>query len=230
MLTRFFLRPALLCAALLGLAPFLSAADQKSPPSPSAFENTPEGWTDLLKDPSLGDWQRAPFPAGKPLGAVNPWSFDPAGPVLRCEAAGIHEMLLHRRPQADGILHVEWRYIGTPPKPNSGVFVRTSSDGSTWFQAQLASAGLGTFFGTSRSPDDGKPVRHAAGSKQPELQRPAGEWNVLEITSRGDALSLWINGRTVATLSGCPASSGHLGFEAEFNPIEFRRILFRPLP
>lgn len=232
--TRFVHRPVLLCVALLGVASFLAAAD-KTPPllpetSPSVLESTPEGWTDLLTDSSLGDWQRAPFPAGKPLSAVNPWSFDPSGPVLRCEAAGIHEMLLHRTPKADGVLHVEWRYIGTLPKPNSGVFVRTAPDASAWFQAQLASSGLGTFFGTSPDSDKGKPIRHAAGFKHPELQRPAGEWNVLEITCRGDALSLWLNGRTVATLTGCPTPSGHVGFEAEFTPIEFRRVLFRPLP
>jgi len=219
-------RVACCWAVGLGLLVLIASASASSP-TPSALESNPEGWIDLLAQPDLRDWQRARFPANKPLGEVNPWSLTPDG-ILRCEATGIHEMLLHRTPRTDGILHVEWRYVGDSPKPNSGVFVRTLPDCSSWFQAQLATSGLGMIFGYAPGAE-GKPVRHTAGARLPELQRPAGEWNALELTCRGHVITLWINGRVVAELTNCPTSTGQVGLEAEFHPVEFRQIKFLPL-
>jgi len=227
--------PGLVCSLLV--APALAVAAPETPPPPpplpaataSALETSASGWIDLLAKPDLTDWQRERYPATKPIGELNPWKYDAATRTLLCDAAGIHEMLLHREVRGDGIFHVEFRYVGTPAKPNSGVFVRTLPDASAWYQAQLAPSGLGMLFG--QVPSGGpKPKRMSAGDRHPELLRPSGEWNEVEITCRGPELILWINGRVACRTRDCPTLVGHVGLEAEFNPIEFRNIKFHPNP
>ncbi|WP_438479291.1 3-keto-disaccharide hydrolase [Oleiharenicola lentus] len=236
-LTRRWL-PGLACS--LFVASLLTAAEPKAPKAPpaspplpaataSAFENSATGWIDLLAKNDLSDWQRERYPATKPLGETNPWKFDAATKTLLCDAAGIHEMLLHRTAQGDGIFHVEFRFVGWPAKPNSGAFVRTLPDASTWYQAQLAPSGLGMVFGQVPS-GEAKPKRVSAGARYPELLRAAGEWNVMEITTRGTELTLWLNGHVTATSNDITTLRGHVGLEAEFNAIEFRQLKFKPLP
>lgn len=219
---------------LLGSASALWAAQPASPPlppsSPGALESSPTGWINLLEKADLSDWQREMYPARRAMGETNPWSFDAATGILFCNATGIHEMLLHRVPRGDGIFRAEFRYVGSPEKPNSGVFVRTLPDASAWYQAQLAPSGLGMLFGQTPAPDAPKPKRITAGGRYPELLRPPGEWNEIEITCRGTELTLWINGHVAAHTDACPTLSGHVGLEAEFNPIEFRNLKFKPLP
>src|SRR5262249_37409080 len=66
-------------ALLFVLSPLAGSADE---PSPSALEQSPSGWTDLLAKagPDLAGWTRVPLPTkGKlePLGAMSQWSLDP---------------------------------------------------------------------------------------------------------------------------------------------------------
>jgi len=196
-------------------------------PTASALATTPAGWIDLLAGSDLSDWRREHYPASKPMGESDPWKFDAATGILFCDGAGIHEMLLHRAVRSDGVFHAEFRFTGDSAKPNSGVFVRTLPDASVWYQAQLAPSGLGMLFGQT-SPDGPKPTRMSAGGRHPELMRPAGEWNEVEITCRGPSLVLWINGHEACRTSDCPTLVGNVGLEAEFNPIEFRNIKFLP--
>ncbi len=213
--------------ALLGAASSPSSLPEQTP---AAFDLSSAAWIDLLAEDGLAAWQRHEYPARRAMGQTNPWSYDPSTGILRCEATGIHEMLLHRTPRRDGIFRLEFRYIGSPAKPNSGAFVRTLPDASAWYQAQLAPSGLGMLFGQFPAADAPKPRRLSAGQRHPQLLRAAGEWNAMEITCRGSELTLWINGHVVARTDACPTLYGHVGLEAEFNPIEFRNLKFKPLP
>jgi hypothetical protein len=215
------------CLALLcSLALNLCAADKLPPPTSSALVSDPSGWIPLMTD-GLADWERFPFSAKRPLVEKSPWSFDAKTGILLCEATNIHEMLLFKTPQIDGIFHVEYRYVGAPEKNNSGVFIRTATDASTWVQAQLATSGLGMVFGREKVEGAGEPRRLNAGSRLPELQKPAGEWNVLEITAKGGEVTLWINDRQVTVLKDLKTSSGHVGLEAEFYPVEFKNLFYK---
>lgn len=204
-------------------APALPAA------TPSAFEQSADGWISLVSQPDLSEWRRERYPASKPMGESNPWSYDPSSGIISCRATGIHEMLLHRTIQADGIFHLEFRFVGGSAKPNSGVFVRTLPDASSWYQAQLAPSGLGMVFGQN-GVSEGKPKRISGGARYPELLRPQGEWNTIEITCQGSELTLWINGHVTARSSALSTMKGHIGLEAEFNPVEFRNLRFKPFP
>jgi hypothetical protein len=190
------------------------------------------GAVDLLAN-GLADWSRHAF-SPRPVSEKSPWSYDAKTGVLRCDATkDDHEMLLHKTPFADGVLTVEYRYVGNPAKNNSGVFIRTAPDYKTggWLQAQLATTGLGMLFGDEPAPGAEKPRRRvSAGARHPELQKPAGEWNTIELAARGPEITLSVNGRQVAVLKNFGVLDGHVGIEAEFYPVEFRNLRYQPLP
>jgi hypothetical protein len=210
---------ALLISALSLQLPALSA------PAPAPGE------TNLLAN-NLADWTRHPF-GPRPLSEKSPWSLNPKTGVLLCDATkNDHEMLLFKTPLADATLTLKYRYVGAHEKNNSGVFIRTSPDYKTagWVQAQLATTGLGMLFGDEPTPGAPKPVRRVtAGARRPELQKPAGEWNTLELTARGTEITLTINGQQAAVMRYA-VPSGHIGLEAEFYPVEFRNLRCKPLP
>ena len=74
-------------------------------------------------------------------------------------------------------------------------------------------------------------VRRALVPKR-QADRPVGEWNRMEITVRGERLTVVLNGAEVianARLPDLPAR-GPIGFQHEHGPIEFRNISVKELP
>ena len=62
-----------------------------------------------------------------------------------------------------------------------------------------------------------EPARDAA-------RRPPGEWNRVEIVSRGGALRVSLNGVQVSTSEPTELTRGRIGFQAEGFPVEFRDV------
>jgi hypothetical protein len=217
----------LLLAALLA-APL--AATQAPVLTPSALDSDPAGWVDLLADPGLKSWTRVPLgavgqlPAGD-ASSPSPWKLDATDGTLVCEGdkAG-HEMFRFDPEFGDFILHVEWRFTrleGAPPY-NAGVYVRTSSDGAIWHQAQTGPAG-GYLFGNTLV--NGTPQRvNLRDAMKENRVKPAGEWNTYEIRAVGKTLSLWVNGAVTSECTTCDVPRGHVGLEAEGYRIEFRQL------
>lgn len=195
--------------------------------SKSALEKDPAGWIDLLAAKDLKDWKRVSIPPGSPLAGRNPWSLDPETHFLVCDGAGIHEMLLYKKEFGDGIFHVEWRFkkIEGGKGYNSGVYVRTSADGTIWHQAQVGSKNVGYLFGDTLV--DGKIQRVKIDDKKPQRGKEAGEWNIYEVACKGKQMTLWINGAVTATWDRCVVPKGHVGLEAEGWYIEFRNVKFK---
>lgn len=187
------------------------------PTAGSLMERELEGWEDLLV--ALSNWERVSPGTKFPLAAKDPWRLKDG--VLACDADGVYELLLTNKVYGDGVLHVEWRYVGEADKQDSGILLRASRNGQEWYQAQLAPPGLGSF--STKGYNKAK-----VSIRRPELMKPAGEWNVMEITCRGSELALWFNGEAVSGLSDCVAPEGRIGLQAEFTPIEFRKVKFRP--
>ncbi len=227
------MKPLLLGLGLLAAA-LAQAPAQKAPETPSALQADPKGWVDLLADRTLRDWTRVPLgrvgqlPAGKD-GDPSPWKMDAAGQTLVCDGdkAG-HEMLRYATEFGDFTLHAEWRFTkleGEKPY-NSGVFVKTSADGSAWFQAQTGPAG-GYLFGLTPAVN-GTPGRVNLSKAMIENRvRPAGEWNTYEIRASGRTLTLWVNGAVVNDYGECDVARGYVGLEAEGYRIEFRNLKIR---
>jgi hypothetical protein len=215
------------------LAPnFTRAADA----GPSALEQAPAGWTDLLAQAgtNLEGWTRGPIPTKgtiAPLSNVSQWSLDPKSGTLVCSGDGGHDWLRWNQELGDLVYHVEWRFTPAPEKKgkyNSGIYARNSADAVIWHQAQTGDASGGFIFGDTLV--NGKLERINL-SKQVREQRvkPAGEWNTYEITCKGKDMTLWVNGAVTCEWHDCQVPKGYVGLEAEGWRIEFRNVKVKPL-
>ncbi len=228
----------LLCLTLVGfgltLATRAASAGAKAASGPTTQAADPAaitgtGWLDLLEDVTLEDWIRVPLPPGSPLSARNPWSYDRSARTLSCDGTGSDEIFLHRTLRSDGVLRVEWRFVGAPANPNAGIFIRTKADKSVWFESRLSPDGLGTLYGVNLG-RDGKPKRFAYGTRRPALLHKPEEWNVTEFTSVGTRLILKLNGTVAADWNDCNVPEAQVGIRSDGTAIEFRAILFKPVP
>lgn len=217
--------PSILAASLLvALSPGAFAAE----PSKSALETDTKDWTDIMPPADLKGWYRVAVPPTGKLGREQ-WHVDANSKVLICDGDGGHDMLLTEKEYGDAIFHLEFRYTKVEGKTgyNSGAYVRNSRDGSIWHQAQFGDAKDGFLFGATLGPDGKKKgFRRAATENR---VKPAGEWNTMEITTRGRKISLWINGAVTCEFDECGAEKGHIGVESEGYRIEFRNLKIKEL-
>jgi hypothetical protein len=225
---------------LLAAAPVVAAAEAQPPAAPAApavervtlapiplreapslLESDPAGWESVQPGPDLAGWTRGAWPATAGLGPQQ-WSVDPATGHLVCDGQGGHEWLRYDREVGDAVLRVEWRFLPVEgaEKYNSGILARTAADLSTWHQAQAGSRGF--LFGLV------EPTRRITQEPAAERVRPAGQWNVYEVTARGGTLTLWVNGAVTNEIP-VRVARGHFGLEAEGWRIEFRRLALKIL-
>ena len=109
----------------------------------------------------------------------------------------------------------EWRALRD--KYNSGFFIRSGKDvGKN--QINLAKGGEGRFLGKL---EGAKAVA--------ELQKPAGEWNEWRVLVQGGDVAFWCNGKLAWKASGLTPETGHIGFQAEGAPMEFRNVRIREI-
>ena len=153
------------------------------------------------------------------------WSLDPASHILICQGDGGHEWLRLDQTLTDYIFHVEWRFTPVPGKKgyNSGVYVRNSSDGKTWHQAQCGDASGGYLFGETLASYALKPFNFRKDVHEQRVM-PAGEWNTYELTCKGRNVTLWVNGAVTNSWKSCQVPRGFAGLEAEGWRIEFRNV------
>ena len=62
-----------------------------------------------------------------------------------------------------------------------------------------------------------------------EVEKPHGEWNVLEMVADGDRVKYWVNGTFVMEGSEASETKGKILFQSEGAELFFRRIELRPL-
>jgi hypothetical protein len=230
-------------AGLMATVVLLAAPDAGAPrEEKSALEADRRGWKDILPDGKLTGWARvAPISTSGVKSAVDPqlkvWTVK-AG-VLECRGdlppapegskGGSHEMLRYEKELGDYIFHVEWRFMD-PRRTgwNAGIYARVNRAADVWHQAQVG-GGPGSFWFGDTPDASGKIVRRKVEALAQRV-RPAGEWNTYEITSRGDRLTLWVNGAVASELTGLHIQRGHLGLEAELHHIQFRNLKLKELP
>ena len=177
-----FLAPVLIVAASVFHSVPASGAETKS-----KLESEPEGWVDILPPADLKGWYRVPVPPTGKLGREQ-WHVDAEKKVLICDGDGGHDMLLSDKEFGDAIFHFEFRYTKVEGKTgyNSGAYVRNSKDGAIWHQAQFGDA-------QGRLPVRRRRRRRTARRSSSTLNKkvtdmrvkPAGEWNTIEVTARG---------------------------------------------
>jgi hypothetical protein len=218
---------------LLALGLALASLGPVALGTPSALDRDATGWTDLLAEggASLKGWTRTIHSPKEKLAERSQWAFDPSTGVLVCEGDGGHDWLRWDKEQGDFVLHVEWKFtpVTTGKKAyNSGIYARNSSDARVWLQAQVGGGPDAFLFGETLV--GGQLKRVDFSKKQADKRvRPAGEWNIYEITCKGKDVSLWVNGEVVNEWHDCEVPRGFVGLEAEGYRIEFRNVKLKPL-
>ena len=80
---------------------------------------------------------------------------------------------------------------------------------------------------------DGWPThyRAPAGFRDPnnEVEKPHGEWNVLEMIAEGDRVKYWVNGTLVMEGGEASLARGKILFQSEGSELFFRSIAIRPV-
>ncbi len=162
--------------------------------------------------------------------------------VLVCPADGGGNLFTEKE-YANFILRLEYRLS---PGGNNGVGIRAPLDGQASYQGmeiQILDDQHEKYKGRLR------PEQHTGSiydviPARTRFQKPAGEWNEMEITAQGRRIRVRINGEIVvdadldivkdpATLKkhpGLARTSGHIGLLGHSTLVEFRNIRVRELP
>ena len=213
------------CAALVGGAAVFAAQAEKV-----ALFNGKDlsGWTAVADHDVTGGYS-----------AVEPTWFVKDGTILTT-GTPFGYLRTKRGDFGDFLLHVEYRWWRETEKPNSGVFVRLAAERGTFIpmclENQLCRGAMGDVLGLAglrfagfepRSPYD--PAQALSGiTKAPrkgaDVERPFGEWNVLEVELKGDTLVNRINGVELNRLSGISVARGAIALQAEGGAIQFRNV------
>ena len=124
---------------------------------------------------------------------------------------------------------------------NSGVLVHVASgpvDRNTWplcFQVQTKITRVGDLLPMAGAKFV-EPLSTAPGAMTPQLERrqpdsekPLGEWNSFDIVCRGDTLEVSVNGVLQNTVTRCEPHAGKIGIQCEGFPYELRNLRLTPL-
>jgi hypothetical protein len=213
---------------VLGIFLIASSVSALAAGSPSALDAEAKGWNDLMPTADLKGWTRIAIPPTNLLGRAQ-WHPEAARQVLVCDGDGGHEMLRFDQKLTNCIFHVECRFIPLTGKKhyyNSGIFIRNSADGTIWHQCQLTMDG-GYLFGNTPVKGQAQPFMAQAEGR---CMKPAGEWNIVEVTARGKMLSVWFNGSVMSEFDECEMSAGYIALESEGFAIEFLNLKLKELP
>jgi hypothetical protein len=133
---------------------------------------------------------------------------------------------------SDYLLHIEWRWPGEPG--NSGVFIHTQVPDTVpvkLIEVQLAAGHAGDFmcgkgvFMKELTDSSKSTIRKLA----PSSEKPAGEWNVMEVTCRGNTVEVIVNGVLQNRGTGVSLNNGHICLQSEGKLIEFRNLYLTKL-
>jgi hypothetical protein len=219
----FVSRIACLLAAAAVVAP---AADNKAIPLFNGKDLS--GWTHYLWDPAAKRQDTS-----TPMSAV--WSVQDGMLVCQGKPPGY---IRTNREFENYRLALEWRWPEGTTRGNNGVLVHTSSPNAlgVWpksVEVQLALGNAGDFWviGTNLEVPDlenrRKDRRHL--NLTDNSEKPAGEWNKMEIEARGNELKVWVNGDMVNHATNLDVSKGAISLQSEGALIYFRNIYLTPL-
>ena len=176
----------------------------------------------LFNGTDLSGWKQfLPQPEANP---ADTWSVSNSEIHCTGKPAGY---LRTEKTYADYVFHVEWRWTGKPG--NNGVLVHMSGNDKVWpksIEAQLMNGNAGDFFvidGTEFKEHRGVEGRRVP-KKEPSNEKPAGEWNAMDVTCVGDTIEVRVNGLLQNKATETSVTSGHICLQSEGAPIAFRNV------
>lgn len=186
-----------------------------------------KGWKSISEDPSV------------PMDKV--WSVENG--IITCTGTPLGA--IYRGPDVTNFrLVVEYRWAGEKPG-NSGIFSRIDAPLKPLpkaIETQLMHGNAGDVLGLQGKKVAGGQERFfeikahkVAGDitgvrKTSDAEKPAGEWNRVEILAEGSRYTVYVNGKLVNQVDGVEVSSGPIGLQSEGGAIQFRRVTLIPLP
>jgi len=124
-------------------------------------------------------------------------------------------------------LHLEWRW--PVEATNSGVFIHAQEPDAIWpptIECQLMAGNAGDFVcmaGTDMNERQDK-SKIVVPKKAASNEKPVGQWNTMEVTSRGNSIEVFVNGTFQNKGTGVTVSKGSICLQSEGKDIEFRNI------
>jgi hypothetical protein len=206
------------------------------------------GWTFFLEQKEYnagGKGKISDFASVKPGGVIE---IDPK----------LHGGLITQKDYLNYKLHAEWRWVDPSfTKNNSGLLLRVrpplvwdmehgelagmyevqiqpSNSGDLWVLGGFSETKLKTDPARSYIPFGTLEGNAMMGSlrrhlKIKDAEKPAGEWNSIDVTVDGKDIAVNINGELVNEGTNLVDLPGRIGLESEFGPVQFRSIRVTPL-
>jgi hypothetical protein len=188
----------------------------------------------LLDRAGLGELDLVTAPAAS---ADAVWTLRPDG--VLAVAGTPSGYFATRASYANYRLHVEWRWPGKPG--NGGVLLHVASgpkDGvwplSQQVQTKRGFAGdllpmAGASFAEPLTTAPGA-YPNIKGHVAADSEKPAGEWNSMDVTCQDGAIDVAINGVPQNRVTGAAPREGKIGFQLEGAPYELRNVTVTRLP
>jgi len=128
---------------------------------------------------------------------------------------------------SDYDLHLEYRW--PVEATNSGIFIHTQLPDTIWpqcIECQLAAGNAGDFIcmnGTDMNEREDK-TSIVLKKQESSTEKPVGEWNIMEISCKGDTIEVYVNGVLQNKGTGVTVNQGHICLQSEGKDIEFKNV------
>ena len=196
---------AVLIAAALGLA---ACTAHRQP------YNDQSGWTTLI------DGTRASLDNWTTVGDAN-WRFE-YGNVVADAKGKNNGFLVSKNTYTDFHLRVEF---WVSPGSDSGIIIRNIDPkkvgpSSTGYHVNIYDTRPDPRYGT------GAIIDVAAVNPMPKVD---GRWSTIEITAKGDRLTVWVNGTLTADVIDNKFKSGRVALQYVTGVVKWRKVQIRPI-
>lgn len=133
---------------------------------------------------------------------------------------------------SDYSLHVEYRY--PMEATNSGIFIHAMKPDTIWLkcvecQLQAGNAGDFVLMNGADMMERADKSKRVVKKLTASTEKPAGEWNTVEIKCLGNTIEVSVNGTRQNKGTGLNVSSGSICLQSEGKDIEFRNVYLTKL-
>ncbi len=170
------------------------------------------GWTTLLDDKNLGDWNR--------IGDSN-WRLEDGAVVADKKTSQDAGHLVSKAAYKDFMLHVEF---WASDDANSGLFLRCQDPNKitdrSCYEVNIFDQRKDPTYGTGG-------IVHF--SEVNPMPKAGGKWNTYEITAKGRQIVVTLNGQKTAELHNGLFVEGPITLQHGAGVIKFRKVAIKPL-
>jgi hypothetical protein len=189
-------------AIMLTAGPVMTSASAQSGP----------GWTVLLDDKTMGEWDR--------VGESN-WRVEDGATVADKRTSKDPAYLVSKAKYKDFQIHAEF---WSSDDANSGIFLRcqdpTTITDRNCYEVNIFDQRPDPSYGT------GGIVNFTEVNPMPKA---GGKWNTLEITAKGRQITVIMNGQKTAELNNGLFAEGPITLQHGQGVIKFRKVAIKPL-